>query len=65
MLERILFSAEVSAKTGLTKNYLFYCCEKHPEKIPKFFILHQLRRWKESDVDEWIRQNTYHPNDEV
>ena len=63
MLEKILFCSEVSAKTGLTKNYIEYCCERQPEKIPKFFILHGLRRWKESDVDEWMDKNKQHPTD--
>ena len=58
MLERLLFCSEVSVKTGLTKKYITECCEKHPEKIPKFFILHGLRRWKESDVNKWLEQNT-------
>ena len=56
MLEKILFSSEVSVRTGLTKKYLNYCCENKPEMIPKFFILHGLRRWKESDVEEWERE---------
>ena len=57
MLEKLLFSSDVSVKTGLPKKIILDCCEKHPENIPKFFILHGLRRWKESDVDEWIEQN--------
>ena len=56
-MERLLFSAEVAAKTGLPKKFILDCCEKEPDKIPKFFILHQLRRWKESDVEEWMEQN--------
>ena len=63
MLENILTVYGVSKRTGQTPNYIIYCCEKHPERIPKFFILHGLRRWKESDVNEWIEKNTYHPAD--
>ena len=47
----------VSKKLGLSPNYISHCCKYHPERIPKFFILHKLHRWKESDVEYWIRQN--------
>ena len=56
-METILSVYDVSKKTGMTPNYIFWCCEKKPETIPKFFILHGLHRFKESDVEEWMEQN--------
>ena len=46
----------LSKRTGMTPNYIFYCCERKPENIPKFFILHNLHRFKVSDVEEWERE---------
>lgn len=56
-MEKYLFVSEVSSKLGLPKKYINDCCREHPERIPKFFILHGLIRFKESDVNEWIEQS--------
>ena len=47
---------EVSNVLGMTPNYILNCCSKYPNRIPKSFKLHNVRRWKESDVVEWIEQ---------
>ncbi len=57
MLEKILTIKDLSERTGMTQNYIFNCCLYKPETIPKFFILHGLRRFKESDVEDWMKQN--------
>lgn len=56
-MENILTIEEVSKRTGMTQNYIFWCCERKPENIPKFFTLHGLHRFKVSDVEEWMEQN--------
>ena len=56
-MEKLLTIYGLSKRTGMTPNYILYCCEKKPETIPKFFILHKLHRFKESDVEEWMEQN--------
>lgn len=56
-MKNILTIYGVSKKTGMTPNYILYYYERKPELIPKFFILHKLHRFKESDVDEWMKEN--------
>ena len=57
MLEKLLLIDEVSKQTGLPILYISKCCRNHPDRIPKSFVLHGQRRWKESDVEEWMNQN--------
>ena len=56
-MERLLDITEVSDILKLTPDYLLNCCSKYPERIPKSFKVGSQRRFKESDVEEWIEQN--------
>ena len=56
-MERLLDITEVSNILKLTPDYLLNCCSKYPDRIPKSFKVGSQRRFKESDVEDWIEQN--------
>ena len=56
-MEKLLNINEVSDILKLTPDYLLNCCSKYPSRIPKSFKMGSQRRFKESDVVEWIEQN--------
>ena len=56
-MERLLDITEVSDILKLTPDYLLNCCSKYPDRIPKSFKIGSQRRFKESDVEEWVEQN--------
>ena len=56
-MERLLDIPEVSNILKLTPDYLLNCCSKYPNRVPKSFKMGGVRRFKESDVEEWIEQN--------
>ena len=55
-MERLLNITEVSDILKLTPDYLLNCCSKYPDRIPKSFKMGGVRRFKESDVQDWIEQ---------
>lgn len=55
-MDKLLDINEVSGILKLAPNYLINCCTKFPNRIPKSFKLSGARRFKESDVAEWIEQ---------
>lgn len=55
-MEKLLNICEVSDILRLSPNYLINCCSKHPNRVPKSFKLNGVRRFKESDVEDWVEQ---------
>ena len=55
-MENPLTISELSKRLGLSQGFILNSCNHHPDRIPKFFILHSLHRFKESDVEEWERE---------
>lgn len=55
-MEKLLNINEVSDILRLSPKYLINCCSKHPNRVPKSFKLSGVRRFKESDVADWIEQ---------
>ena len=55
-MEKLLSNYGVAKRLGVSPDYILKCCKESPEQIPKFFLLHQLKRWKESDVEEWLAE---------
>lgn len=55
-MDKLLNIEEVSNILRLTPNYLINCCSKYPNRVPKSFKLSGVRRFKESDVQDWIEQ---------
>ena len=55
-MDKLLSITEVSNILKLTPDYLLNCCSKYPERIPRSFKMGSQRRFKESDVEDWIEQ---------
>ena len=55
-METPLTIPELSKRLGLSQGFILNCCNHHPDRIPKFFILHTIHRFKVSDVEEWERE---------
>lgn len=55
-MTKLLNVNDVSEMLGLTPNYILCCSTQHPERVPKSFKLHNVRRWKLEDVEKWIEK---------
>ena len=55
-MEKLLNVNEVARYLNLSPDYLLNCCTKYPNRVPKSFKVGGVRRFKQSDVEDWVEQ---------
>ena len=55
-MENLLTIYGLSKRLGLPPDVILKRCNERPELLPRFFTLHDVKRWKESDVEQWLAE---------